>query len=145
MNDIKQDSDVKQAGVMFDSQLVEFFMPTITEAFAEHADVLRSVIVSFDFYGPFNDTEGVSKGIWLGSEGAQTDPAGIIGSAGVTLQAAATIIDRGFQLLGGVREELEKTLRELKERREELEQVKTELGSLRDTGGASSSTSDPAS
>ena len=52
--------------------------------------------MSFDFYGPLNDTEGISKGIWLGSEGAQTDPAGIIGSAGVTLQAAATIIDRGF-------------------------------------------------
>ena len=39
--------DKKQAGVMFDSQLVEFFMPTITEAFVEHADVLRSVVDEF--------------------------------------------------------------------------------------------------
>jgi len=136
--------DQKQAGVMFDSQLVELFMPTINEAFAEHADVLRSVVVSFDFYGPLNDTEGISKGIWLGSEGGQTDPSGIIGSAGVTLQAAATILDRGFQLLGGVREELEKTLKELKERKEELEQVKAELGGVRDSGGTSSPASDSA-
>lgn len=134
--------DQKQAGIMFDAQLVELFRPTINQAFIEHADVLRSVVVSFDFYGPLNDTEGINKGIWLGSEGAQTDPAGIIGSAGVTLQAAATIIDRGFQLLGGVREELQKTLQDLKERREELEQVKKELGSVRDSGGASSSSSD---
>lgn len=136
--------DQKQAGVMFDSQLVEHFMPTINEAFAAHADVLRSVVVSFDFYGPLNDTEGISKGIWLGSEGAQTDPSGIIGSAGVTLQAAATILDRGFQLLGHVREDLEKTLQELKERKEELEQVKAELGGVRDSGGTSSPASDSA-
>lgn len=129
---------------MFDSQLVEIFRPTIDKAFMEHADVLRSVVVSFDFYGPLNDTEGINKGIWLGSEGAQTDPAGIIGSAGVTLQAAATIIDRGFQLLGNVREELQKTLQDLKERREELEQVKTELGIVRDTGGAAPPSSDSA-
>jgi len=140
----EQTEEIKQPGVMFDAQLVELFRPTIVEAFSAHTDVLRSVVISFDYYGQLNDADGVGKGIWLGAEGQQTDPAGIIGSAGVTLQAAATILDRGFQLLQGVRTELENTFKELTERKQELEKVKAELGHIRDAGGADPSASDTA-
>ena len=60
------ENDVKQPGVMFDSQLVEHFRPTIDRAFLDHGDVLRSVVVVFDYYGALNDTDGVNKAIWLG-------------------------------------------------------------------------------
>ena len=50
----QKEEEQKEAGVMFDSQLVELFRPTINQAFIEHADVLRSVIVNFDYYGPFS-------------------------------------------------------------------------------------------
>ena len=46
-------------------------------------------------------------------------------------------------LIDRIKEELQKTLQDLKERREELEQVKTELGIVRDTGGAAPPSSDP--
>jgi hypothetical protein len=132
----------KQPGVMFDTQLVELFRPVINDAFIHHGDVLRSVVISFDYHGPLNDTEGINKGVWLGPEGAQTTPAGIIGSAGVTLQAAATILDRGFALLTGVREDLQKTLQELNERTQELEQVKAEIKAISNSGGSSTEVED---
>jgi hypothetical protein len=146
MDEVEQDEikqiDIKQPGVMFDKQLVELFRPVITEAFLAHVDVLRSVIISFDYHGPLNDTEGINKGVWLGPDGAQTDPAGIIGSAGVTLQAAATILDRGFQLLDGVRGELQVTLQDLHERKQELEQIEAKIEGIRNSGNASSEVED---
>ena len=128
----------KQPGMMFDSQLVELFRPTIDNAFYNHGDVLRSVLVSFDYYGPLNDAPDLNKAIWLGPEGAQQDPAGIIGSIGATLQAAAHMLDRAFLLRNALREDTEKAITELHERKKELEQVKTELETLRgDSGGTS--------
>ena len=148
MDEAEQDEikqiDIKQPGVMFDKQLVELFRPVITEAFLVHVDVLRSIVVSFDYHGPLNDTEGINKGVWLGPDGAQTDPAGIIGSAGVTLQASATILDRGFQLLEGVREELQATLQDLHERKQELEQIEAEIKGKRNSGDAPSEAEDTA-
>lgn len=138
------ENDVKQPGVMFDSQLVEHFRPTIDRAFLDHGDVLRSVVVVFDYYGALNDTDGVNKAIWLGPEGPQSDPAGIVGSIGVTLQAAAHMFDRSFQLLHTIREEMENTLTDLHERKVELETVKKELENIRgDSGGATPSSENP--
>lgn len=134
------ENDLKQPGVMFDNKLVELFRPTIDRAFLDHGDVLRSTVVVFDYYGALNDTDGINKAIWLGPEGPQSDPAGIVGSIGVTLQAAAHMFDRSFQLLHQVREEMESTLSELHERKKELESVKEELDKL---GGDSGGITDP--
>lgn len=137
--------NVKQPGVMFDTQLVELFRPTVDEAFIEHGDVLRSVLVSFDYYGPLNDAPDLNKAIWLGPEGAQQDPAGILGSIGSALQAIAHMFDRGFALRNALREDYEKTLGELHERKKELEQLKNELQSLRgDAGGTATPSEDTA-
>jgi len=128
----------KQPGMMFDSQLVELFRPTIDDAFYKHGDVLRSVLVSFDYYGPLNDAPDLNKAIWLGPEGAQQDPAGIIGSIGSSLQAVAHMLDRAFLLRNALREDMEKAISELHERKKELEQVENELETLRgDAGGTS--------
>ena len=127
---------------MFDTQIVELVRPTVEEVFIQHGDVVRSVYVGIDYHGPLNDTDGINKGLWLGPEGAQTSPAGIIGSAHVLLHGAATIIDRGFTLLGGVKENLAETLQELHERKQELEQVKAEIAAIRDVGGPSATAED---
>ena len=130
-------SDAKQPGVMFDSQLVEMFRPTIDTAFSQHGDVLRSVLVSFDYYGSLNDAPDLNKAIWLGSQGAQQDPAGIVGSIGSTLQAVAHMLDRAFLLRNAIREDLEETLEALRKRKEELEQIKKDIEKgRRDSGGA---------
>jgi len=135
--------NVKQPGVMFDSQLVELFRPTVDEAFIEHGDVLRSVLVSFDYYGPLNDAPDLNKAIWLGPEGAQQDPAGILGSIGSALQAIAHMFDRAFALRNVVREDMETTLGELHERKKEVEQLKNELQALRgDAGGTAAPSED---
>ena len=132
-------SNPKQPGVMFDSQLVEIFHPTIDKAFMEHGDVLRSVLVSFDYYGALNDAPDLNKAIWLGPQGAQQEPAGIIGSIGATLQAVAHMLDRAFLLRNAIREDLEETIKALHERKAELEQVKKEL---EERGGVSGGASD---
>lgn len=139
------DNDTKKPGMMFDSQLVELFRPTIDQAFISHGDVLRSVVVVLDYYGALNDTDGINKAIWLGPEGPQNDPAGIVGSIGVTLQAAAHMFDRSFQLLHTIREEMESTLTDLHERKVELESVKKELAALQgtETGSSGGSTTSP--
>ena len=130
-------SNAKKPGVMFDSQLVELFRPTIDSAFVKHGDVLRSVLVSFDYYGPLNDAPDLNKAIWLGPQGAQQDPAGIVGSIGSTLQAVAHMLDRAFLLRNAIREDLEETLEALRERKEELEQLEKDLEERgRDSGGA---------
>lgn len=129
--------DAKQPGVMFDSKLVELFHPTIDNAFMQHGDVLRSVLVSFDYYGPLNDAPDLNKAIWLGPQGAQQDPAGIVGSIGATLQAVAHMLDRAFLLRNAIREDLEETIQTLRERKEELEQLEKDLEERRgDPGGA---------
>ena len=143
------ENDTKQPGLMFDSQLVELFRPTIDQAFLSHGDVLRSVVVVLDYYGALNDTDGINKAIWLGPEGPQSDPAGIVGSIGVTLQAAAHMFDRSFQLLHTIREEMESTLKDLHERKVELESVTKELDALKGTengspGGPATSAEDTA-
>lgn len=130
------ENESKQPGMMFDSQLVELVRPVIDQAFLEHGDVLRSCCVIFDYYGALNDTDGINKAVWLGPEGPQSDPAGIVGSIAVTLQAAAHMFDRAFQLLHTVREESESTLTELLERKVELESVKKELDALRNEVGS---------
>lgn len=132
-------SNAKQPGVMFDSQLVELFHPTIDKAFMEHSDVLRSVLVSFDYYGSLNDAPDLNKAIWLGPQGAQQEPAGIIGSIGATLQAVAHMLDRAFLLRNAIREDLEETIQALHERKAELEQVKKEL---EERGGVSGGASE---
>ena len=139
-------SNAKQPGVMFDSQLVELFHPTIDKAFMDYADVLRSVLVVFDYYGSLNDAPDLNKAIWLGPQGAQQEPAGIIGSIGASLQATAHMLDRAFLLRNALREDLEETqkalqtaLQALHERKEELEQVKKEL---EERGGVSGGASE---
>ena len=105
----------------------------------EHSDVLRSVLVSFDYYGSLNDAPDLNKAIWLGPQGAQQEPAGIIGSIGATLQAVAHMIDRAFLLRNAIREDLEETIQALHERKAELEQVKKEL---EERGGVSGGASE---
>ena len=136
VENVEPSPDVKQPGVMFDSQLVELFRPTVDDAFIRHGDVLRSVLVSFDYYGPLNDAPDLNKAIWLGPEGAQQDPAGILGSIGSALQAIAHMFDRAFALRNAIREDMETTLAELHERKKEVEHLKSELQAIQgDAGG----------
>lgn len=89
----------KTPGQMFDAHLVEMFRPTVAQAFVEHGDVLRSVVVSFDYYGALNDADGLSKGMWLGPFGQVNTPDGIVGSAKVMVDALSVILNRAQQMI----------------------------------------------
>ena len=144
------EENAKQPGVMFDTQLVELARPVIDESFIQHGDVLRSMLVVYDYHGPLNDAPDLNKAIWLGPEGAIQDPAGIIGSIGSTLQAVAHMLDRAFVMRDALREDIEAklveltdTLSELEERKKELEQVENKNQGLEgDPGGTSDSAGD---
>lgn len=134
----------KQPGVMFDTKLVELIRPAIDESFIQHGDVLRSMLVVYDYHGALNDAPDLNKAVWLGPQGAQQDPAGIIGSLGATGQAMAHMLDRAFSLRDALREDFEEkvqtltnTLAAIEERTKELEQLENEIKSLQgDSGGA---------
>src|SRR5690606_31951338 len=91
---------------MFDAHLIELLRPTIATCFQQHADVLRSVIVVFDYYGGLNDAPGLQKGMWLGPYGPVTTADGIVGSAKNLLETFHVVLDRAGQLIA----QLEATL-----------------------------------
>jgi len=64
---------------MFDESLVDMFRKQAHQAFVQHGDVLRSIVVIFDYHGELNRAK-VQRGIWLGPEGPVTTPEGMAGS-----------------------------------------------------------------
>ncbi len=116
-------SDAAETPTMFHERLEEKFRRTMEEALAEELEVLRSVCVVFDYAGPLNDADGITKVIWLGPNGQVTNPSSIIGSAGNTLTAAAFMLDRAFTVLESVKKETEKTFQQYKELLEEHEKL----------------------
>jgi len=113
---------------MFDKDLQEKFQAAITQAFQEHADVLRSVIVVFDYHGALNTTEGLTKALWMGPHGPVTSPEGISGSIQGLLRVLLQCYDRMQSFNEHIHNEIEAKMKELKEVYSGEEAAKAESG-----------------
>ncbi len=93
---------------MFDADLVEIFRSAIAEACRRHPDVLRSVVVNFDYYGTLNDAPGLQKGLYLGPHGTVRTPDAVIGAVKNLLESIAALLAIGQQMAGGLEQHLTK-------------------------------------
>jgi hypothetical protein len=77
---------------MFFDRLNEIFRRAAHEAFLATPE-LRSVVVSYDYFGSLNEAPEVKKGIWLHHSGQTQKPAdAIVGSFDVMLLNASQIM-----------------------------------------------------
>jgi hypothetical protein len=113
--------DDEQQKLMFDENLNQVFREACQKAFLQVPE-LRSVVVVYDYYRNLNDMEGISKGLWLHTEGGKTKPSdSVAGSLGATLQAAAHILDEQMQLYVTLTNQLTEVSKALMEKQNELE------------------------
>lgn len=88
--------DDQKAPEMFDERIERIFRPTVSEALVREPE-LRSVVVIYDFHGPFNDVDGVRKGLWVSGDGSGPKPIdAVVGSLRNTLQCAAEMLNELF-------------------------------------------------
>ena len=112
--------------LLFDEKLVRRFREAIQLAFADVPE-LRSVVVVFDFFGPYNDVEGVKKGVWLASDGDDPKPLdSVAGSLGVMLQSSTQVLDELMQRSMAVKQELTEASAKLLKIRQETEKANVE-------------------
>lgn len=116
----------EQKELLFDEKLNGIFRDAAQKSFLKVPE-LRSVVVVYDFFRNLNDTDGISKGMWLHTDGKAEKPAdSIVGSVGATLQALAHMIDEQMQLYASLSNqilELSKTLADKKKEVIESEQI----------------------
>lgn len=110
----------EQQKLMFDEALNGIFRDACNKGFLQVPE-LRSVVVVYDYYRNLNDTEGISKGLWLHAEGGKDKPAdAVVGSLGAILQAAAHILDEQMQLYVTLTNQLTEISKALMEKQNEL-------------------------
>ena len=117
----------KQVGQPFDRHLVAMFEPVVDEAFKQHGDTLRTVIVLFDYHGALNAAD-VAHAIWRAYSGPAATAADITGSIGAGMAFMEMAMNRLYRLSLQAKEELDETNRQLEEARQALEAAKEELG-----------------
>ena len=123
----------KQVGQPFDDHLIAMFEPVLDEAFKQHADVLRTVAIIFDYHGNLN-TAAVAHAIWRAHAGpAETVPE-INGTVSATLSFMELAMNRLFNMsvhicntVLGQKKELDDVNRQLEEARQALQTTKEKL------------------
>ena len=102
---VTPNSPPKKIGQPFDQHLVEMLSSVVGDCFLQHGDVLRSVVIVFDYYGALNDAD-VTHAIWQGPQGTVTTPEGIVGSISSTMKYLEVAMRRLYQLHGHLATEL---------------------------------------
>lgn len=115
-------NDAEQRAQRFDEEANAVFRAACNTAFLKVPE-LRSVVVTFDYYGPLNDTPDISKGIWLHAEGKEKPLDSIAGSLGASLQNAAHIFDEMFSHYELLQSQLTELSKAVLDKQNELENL----------------------
>jgi hypothetical protein len=107
----------------------------VGDCFLQHGDVLRSVVIVFDYYGALNDAD-VNHAIWQGPQGTVTTPDGVVGSISSTMKYLEIAMRRLYQLRGLIAEELLQTEKKLLEVQHQAQAQEAQAGGSEDPGPA---------